>query len=156
MRKADFQSVRGGFKFGPNQHPVQDWYSIRIDKDAAGAMALVNRDDGGVSRPDTGAAGVAVAGGAASMGIGTAAATGGAAAVTAAGEHSAIHSPPSLPKQARWSQHDNRPRRPEPDLGAVRRPGRRHHLAACGHLHAATAKSRKPCSVSAAMEIPER
>jgi len=40
LRKADFQSVRGGFKFGPNQHPIQDWYSIRIDKDASGAMAL--------------------------------------------------------------------------------------------------------------------
>jgi branched-chain amino acid transport system substrate-binding protein len=40
LRKADFQSVRGGFKFGPNQHPIQDWYSLRIEKDAAGTMSL--------------------------------------------------------------------------------------------------------------------
>jgi branched-chain amino acid transport system substrate-binding protein len=26
LRKADFESVRGGFKFGPNHHPVQDIY----------------------------------------------------------------------------------------------------------------------------------
>jgi branched-chain amino acid transport system substrate-binding protein len=26
LRQADFQSVRGAFKFGPNQHPVQDIY----------------------------------------------------------------------------------------------------------------------------------
>ena len=26
LRKADFDSVRGGFKFGPNHHPVQDIY----------------------------------------------------------------------------------------------------------------------------------
>ena len=26
LRKADFDSVRGSFKFGPNQHPVQDVY----------------------------------------------------------------------------------------------------------------------------------
>jgi branched-chain amino acid transport system substrate-binding protein len=26
LRKADFDSVRGPFKFGPNQHPVQDVY----------------------------------------------------------------------------------------------------------------------------------
>ena len=34
MLKADFQSVRGNFKFGPNQHPVQDWYSLRVEKGA--------------------------------------------------------------------------------------------------------------------------
>ena len=26
LRKADFDSVRGPFKFGPNHHPVQDIY----------------------------------------------------------------------------------------------------------------------------------
>jgi branched-chain amino acid transport system substrate-binding protein len=36
MLKADFQSVRGPFKFGNNQHPVQDWYSGRVEKDASG------------------------------------------------------------------------------------------------------------------------
>jgi len=26
LRKADFESVRGKFRFGPNQHPIQDLY----------------------------------------------------------------------------------------------------------------------------------
>jgi ABC-type branched-chain amino acid transport systems, periplasmic component len=33
LAKADFQSVRGAFKFGPNQHPVQDWRALRVEKD---------------------------------------------------------------------------------------------------------------------------
>jgi branched-chain amino acid transport system substrate-binding protein len=36
MLKADFQSVRGPFKFANNQHPIQDWYSGRVEKDASG------------------------------------------------------------------------------------------------------------------------
>ena len=36
MLKADFESIRGPFKFGNNQHPVQDWYSGRVEKDANG------------------------------------------------------------------------------------------------------------------------
>jgi branched-chain amino acid transport system substrate-binding protein len=36
MLKADFQSVRGPFKFADNQHPIQDWYSGRVEKDASG------------------------------------------------------------------------------------------------------------------------
>ena len=36
MLKADFQSVRGPFKFGNNQHPVQDWFALRVEKDASG------------------------------------------------------------------------------------------------------------------------
>jgi branched-chain amino acid transport system substrate-binding protein len=40
MLKADFKSVRGAFKFGPNQHPIQDWYSIKVERDASGALAL--------------------------------------------------------------------------------------------------------------------
>ena len=36
MLKADFASVRGAFKFGPNQHPVQDWYALKVEKNAAG------------------------------------------------------------------------------------------------------------------------
>lgn len=32
LRKADFKSPRGNFKFGPNQHPVQDWYLLQVVK----------------------------------------------------------------------------------------------------------------------------
>lgn len=40
MLKADFKSVRGNFKFGPNQHPVQDWYALKVEKGADGALHL--------------------------------------------------------------------------------------------------------------------
>lgn len=40
LAKADFQSVRGAFKFGTNQHPVQDWYALKVEKGADGAPAL--------------------------------------------------------------------------------------------------------------------
>jgi branched-chain amino acid transport system substrate-binding protein len=40
MLKADFASVRGPFKFGPNQHPIQDWYALRVNKDAQGKLSL--------------------------------------------------------------------------------------------------------------------
>lgn len=40
MLKADFAAVRGNFKFGNNQHPVQDWYSLRVEKDANGAPVI--------------------------------------------------------------------------------------------------------------------
>ena len=43
MRKADFQSVRGKFKFGPNQHPVQDWYAVKAEKGADGKIAIVTK-----------------------------------------------------------------------------------------------------------------
>jgi branched-chain amino acid transport system substrate-binding protein len=33
LRKADFQSTRGAFKFGPNQFPIQDWYSAKVVRD---------------------------------------------------------------------------------------------------------------------------
>jgi branched-chain amino acid transport system substrate-binding protein len=36
MLKADFESVRGAFKFGNNQHPIEDWYAGRVEKDATG------------------------------------------------------------------------------------------------------------------------
>jgi branched-chain amino acid transport system substrate-binding protein len=36
LRKADFSSVRGKFRFGPNQHPVQDWYLLRVEAGADG------------------------------------------------------------------------------------------------------------------------
>jgi branched-chain amino acid transport system substrate-binding protein len=40
MLKADFQAVRGAFKFGPNQHPIQDWYATRVEKDADGKPVI--------------------------------------------------------------------------------------------------------------------
>ena len=43
MMKADFQSVRGSFRFGPNQHPVQDWYALKAEKGADGKLALVTK-----------------------------------------------------------------------------------------------------------------
>lgn len=40
MLRADFKSLRGGFKFGPNQHPVQDWYALKVERNAAGQLEL--------------------------------------------------------------------------------------------------------------------
>ena len=44
LREADFASTRGDFAFGPNQHPVQDWYMVEIVADAAGKPVAVTRD----------------------------------------------------------------------------------------------------------------
>ncbi|MBL8589600.1 MAG: ABC transporter substrate-binding protein [Methylobacteriaceae bacterium] len=43
LLKADFASTRGAFKFGPNQHPVQDWYALKVEKGADGKPALVTK-----------------------------------------------------------------------------------------------------------------
>ena len=40
MLKADFQSTRGAFKFGPNQHPVQDWWALKAEKTGEGKFVL--------------------------------------------------------------------------------------------------------------------
>jgi branched-chain amino acid transport system substrate-binding protein len=40
MLKANFASTRGAFKFGTNQHPVQDWYSLAVKKDPKGGYML--------------------------------------------------------------------------------------------------------------------
>ncbi|PWK76099.1 ABC transporter substrate-binding protein [Aminobacter sp. AP02] len=40
LRKADFESVRGKFAFGPNQHPVQNWYALKVEKGADGKPVL--------------------------------------------------------------------------------------------------------------------
>ncbi len=40
MRKADFESVRGKFKFGPNQHPIEDWYHLKVVKGDGGKPVL--------------------------------------------------------------------------------------------------------------------
>ena len=37
---ADIPSVRGSFEFGPNQHPVQDWYALKAVKTEDGTMTL--------------------------------------------------------------------------------------------------------------------
>ena len=36
LEKADFDSVRGNFRFGSNHHPVQDIYVREVVKDASG------------------------------------------------------------------------------------------------------------------------
>jgi branched-chain amino acid transport system substrate-binding protein len=51
MLKADFAATRGNFKFGKNQHPVQDWYSMKVVKGADGApiiktMGKISSDTG--------------------------------------------------------------------------------------------------------------
>lgn len=38
LRKADIESVRGHFKFGPNQYPVQDWLLLRVVRQADGKL----------------------------------------------------------------------------------------------------------------------
>jgi len=38
LRKADFESVRGKFRFGPNQYPVQNWYLVRVARNAQGKL----------------------------------------------------------------------------------------------------------------------
>lgn len=40
MRKADFESVRGKFKFGANQHPIQDWYHLKVEKGEDGKPVI--------------------------------------------------------------------------------------------------------------------
>jgi branched-chain amino acid transport system substrate-binding protein len=40
MLKADFAATRGSFKFGRNQHPVQDWYSMKVVKGPDGAPVI--------------------------------------------------------------------------------------------------------------------
>jgi branched-chain amino acid transport system substrate-binding protein len=39
LKSADFQSVRGGFKFGPNQYPVQNYYLQVVGKGPEGRIA---------------------------------------------------------------------------------------------------------------------
>ena len=36
MRKADFKSLRGKFKFGPNHYPIQDFFLVKVAKRADG------------------------------------------------------------------------------------------------------------------------
>lgn len=41
MLKADVKLTRGEFKFGKNQHPIQDWYEVKAAKGADGKVGLV-------------------------------------------------------------------------------------------------------------------
>jgi len=43
VRKADFASVRGSFKFGKNQHPIQDWYALEAEKTPSGDFVLTTK-----------------------------------------------------------------------------------------------------------------
>jgi len=42
LKSADFQSVRGAFKFNNNQHPIQDFYLLNVIKDAQGRLVQVS------------------------------------------------------------------------------------------------------------------
>ncbi len=41
VKQADFESVRGAFKFGQNQHPIQNWYVLKIVSDGNGGAKAV-------------------------------------------------------------------------------------------------------------------
>jgi len=40
LRAADFASLRGSFKFGPNGFPIQDFHAFEVAKDSAGRVSL--------------------------------------------------------------------------------------------------------------------
>jgi branched-chain amino acid transport system substrate-binding protein len=42
MLRADFRSTRGNFRFGPNQHPIQDWFALKVER-VGGQLALVTK-----------------------------------------------------------------------------------------------------------------
>lgn len=43
MRRADFQSVRPSFRFGPNQHPIQDYFLFQIGRGPGGELTHLMR-----------------------------------------------------------------------------------------------------------------
>ena len=43
MLPANFASTRGKFKFGANQHPIQDWFAVKVEKAADGKLAMVTK-----------------------------------------------------------------------------------------------------------------
>ena len=53
VKKADFQSVRGNFRFASNQTPIQDWYQLGVVKGDDGKYVLKTI---GKFRPDAGGA----------------------------------------------------------------------------------------------------
>jgi branched-chain amino acid transport system substrate-binding protein len=44
MQKANFQSVRGSFKFNNNHYPIQDLYIMEVKKDGKGGLKSVLKD----------------------------------------------------------------------------------------------------------------
>ncbi|NYT70750.1 ABC transporter substrate-binding protein [Pusillimonas noertemannii] len=38
LRKADFESVRGNFKFNTNHYPIQDWYLVKVERNSEGKL----------------------------------------------------------------------------------------------------------------------
>lgn len=42
LRKADFKSTRGEFKYGNNHFPIQDFYAQEVGKDAEGRLVVQN------------------------------------------------------------------------------------------------------------------
>ncbi|MBW3096417.1 ABC transporter substrate-binding protein [Pseudohoeflea sp. DP4N28-3] len=43
LLKTDFETTRGDFHFGPNQHPVQDWYAMQVVRGEDGELKLETR-----------------------------------------------------------------------------------------------------------------
>ena len=41
LKKANFASTRGSFKFNNNQFPIQDWYSTRVVRSKSGKLEIV-------------------------------------------------------------------------------------------------------------------
>ena len=40
LKRADFAAVRGPFKFGSNNHPIQDWWALKAEKGPDGKAVL--------------------------------------------------------------------------------------------------------------------
>jgi branched-chain amino acid transport system substrate-binding protein len=43
LKKADFVSTRGAFRFNTNNHPIQDWWALKVEKGADGKPAIVTK-----------------------------------------------------------------------------------------------------------------
>jgi branched-chain amino acid transport system substrate-binding protein len=44
MLPAAFSAVRGKFRFGPNNHPIQDWWSLSVEKGPDGKLFLKTQE----------------------------------------------------------------------------------------------------------------
>ena len=38
LQKADFESVRGNFKFNTNHYPIQDWFLVKVERNSDGKL----------------------------------------------------------------------------------------------------------------------